>query len=104
MKYKTIVHELLHQRPQMLAELKKDRKLLPAMESYARELRASHLAWQELLSPLRPGRDQSQIASEALEMALKELEDRLPSESENGSETLFLDAAMLFIRRRTPRG
>ena len=50
------------------------------MESYARELRASHLAWQELLSPLRPGRDQSQIASEALEMALKELEDRLPSE------------------------
>ena len=55
---------------------------------YARELKTSHEAWKETLSQARPGSDPSQIASEALEMALKELEDRLPSASppdENGS-------------------
>jgi hypothetical protein len=105
MQYKTIILELLKQRPQMYEQLRKERKLLATMERFAKELKASHLAWKELLSPLRPGSDESQIASEALEMALKEIQDHLPSESpQDGSETLFLDAAMLFIRRPTPRG
>ena len=57
------------------------------------------------LCQARPGSDPSQIASEALEMALKELEDRLPSASpQNDHEPLSLDAAMAFIRRHTPRG
>ena len=104
MQYKTIVLELLQQRPEMHEQLRKDRKLLPAMEFYARELKTSHEAWKELLSQLRPGSDQSQIASEALEIALKELEDRLPSASHPvGSEPLSLDAAMAFIRRHTSR-
>ena len=40
-----------------------------------------------------------------MEMAIKELEDRLPpvSPPEN-SEALFLDGAMAFIRRHTSRG
>ncbi len=106
MQYKTIIYELLQQRPKMHAQLRKDRKLLPTMERYAKELRTSHEAWKDLLSGLRPGSDQSQVASEALEIALKELEDRLLSESpQNGNEALFLDAAMLFLRHRhTPRG
>ncbi len=105
MQYKTLIHELLQQRPQMHDQLRKDRKLLPAMELYARELKRNHEAWKELLSQLRPGSDPSQIASEALEIALKELEDRLPSESrQNEGEPLVLDAAMLFLSRRTPRG
>ena len=105
MQYKTIILELLQQRPQMHHQLRKDRKLLPTMERYARELKASHEAWKENLSGLRPGSDQSQIASEALEMALKELEDRLPSESHpEGNEALSLDAAMAFIRNHTSRG
>jgi uncharacterized protein YfaS (alpha-2-macroglobulin family) len=105
MKYKTIILELLQQRPQMHEELRKNRKLLATLEAYARELKTSHEAWRELLSPLRPGSEESQIASEALEIALKELEDRLPSDSpRNEQEALFLDAAMLFIRRHTSRG
>ena len=103
MKYKSMILELLKQRPDTHDQLKKERKLLPTMEQYAKELRASHLAWQQLLSSLRPGSDPSQIASEALEIALKEMQDRLPSESGSGSEAIFLDAAMLFNLRHTPR-
>ncbi len=104
MQYKTIVHELLQQRPQMHEQLRKDRKLLTTLETYAKELKTSHEAWQGLLTRLRPGSDRTQIASEALEMALKEMEDRLPSaSSHDGDRPLFLDAAMLFLRRHSSR-
>ena len=103
MQYKTIIHELLLTRPQMHEQLRKERKLLTTLENYARELKTSHEGWKELLSQMRPGSDPSQISSQALELAIKELEDRLPSESQqNESEALFLDAAMLFLRQRTP--
>ncbi len=105
MQYKTIVLELLKDRTQLHDQLRKDRKLLPTMEHYARELKTSHEAWKDLLLQLRPGSDVSQISSEALELALKELEERLPSASpEDGNHPLFLDAAMLFSRRPTSRG
>ena len=103
MQYKTIVLQLLEQRPQMHQQLRKNRKLLSTMELYAKELKTSHAAWKELLSGLRPDSDPSQIAGEALEIALKELEDRLPSDSPRNEQSLFLDAAMLFIRRHTSR-
>jgi hypothetical protein len=107
MQYKTIVLELLQQRPEIHEQLRKDRKLLMTMESYARDLKSSHEAWKETLSQERPGSDPSQIASEAMELALKELalkelEDRLSAESlPNDSETLSLDAAMASIRKPT---
>ena len=105
MQYKTIILELLRQRPVMHEQLRKNRKLLPAMEFYAKELKSSHEAWKETLSQEKPEIDQSQIASEALEMALKEMEDRLPSASQmDGMEPLSLDEAMAFIRSRTSRG
>ena len=50
MQYKTIILELLQQRPEIHEQLRKDRKLLPAMEFYARELKTSHEAWKETLS------------------------------------------------------
>ena len=104
MQYKTIIHELLQQRPQIRDQLRKSRKLLPTLEHYARELKTNHEAWKELLSQLRPGSDRSQIASEALELALKETEDRLPSVShQDGKEAQFLDATMLFLRRPLSR-
>ena len=103
MQYKTIIHEMLQQRPQLHSQLRKDRKLLPAMEIYARQLKTSHESWKEVLWGLRPGSDPSQIASEALEIALKEMEDRLSSASpESEHEALSLDQAMAFIRRHTP--
>jgi len=105
MQYKTIILELLQQRPEMHEQLRKSRKLLPALEFYAKELKTSHEAWKETLSQEKPDSDKTQIASEALEMALKELEDRLPSASPaDATEPLSLDAAMAFIRGRTSRG
>jgi hypothetical protein len=105
MQYKTIVLELLQQRPQMHEQLRKERKLLTTLEFYAGELKESHEAWKELLDLANPGSDQSQIASEALEIALKGLEDRLPSVSETGEEeTLSLDEAMAYLINHTSRG
>jgi hypothetical protein len=104
MQYKTIIHELLQQRPQIHEQLRKDRKLLPTLETYAKELKTGHEAWKVLLLQMRPGSDPSQIASEALEIACKELEDRLPSApSSDENEAQVLDAAMLFLRRPTSR-
>ena len=105
MQYKTIVLELLQQRTEMLGELRRERKLLPAMEQFARELKTSHQVWKEQLSELMPQSDPSQITSEAMEMAIKELEDRLPPVSPpETNEPLSLDGAMAFIRRHTSRG
>ncbi len=102
MQYKTIVLELLQQRPEIHEQLRKDRKLLTTMESYARDLKSSHEAWKETLSQDRPGSDPSQIASEAMELALKELEDRLSAESlPSDNEPLSLDAAMASIHKPT---
>lgn len=105
MQYKSMVLELLKERTELHQQLRKESRLLTTMERYAKELKTSHQAWKELLAQLRPGSNPSQVANEALEIALKELEDRLPSASaRDDSEALFLDAAMMFIRRRTSRG
>ena len=105
MQYKTIVLELLQQRPQMHERLRKERKLLTTLEIYAKELKTSHEAWMETLSRANPVSNQNQIASEAMEMALKDLEDRLPSESvPSEDEALSLDQAMAFVRSPTSRG
>lgn len=104
MQYKTIVLELLQQRPQMHEQLRLTRRLLPTLSTCAKELKASHEAWKETLSQAKPGSEPSQIASEALEMALKELEDRLPSAPPpDDREALSLDKAMAHVRGHTSR-
>ena len=104
MQYKTIIHEMLQERPQLREQLRKSHKLLPTLELYARELKTSHEAWMEMLTQVRPGSDPSQIASEAMEMALKEMGDRLPSGSQpNEDEALSLDEAMAFLLRHKSR-
>lgn len=105
MQYKTIILEMLEQRPRMREELRQSRKLLPTLEFYASELKESHEAWKERLVQANPQSDPSQIASEAMELALKDMEDRLLSESNpNESEALSLDQAMAHISRHTSRG
>lgn len=105
MQYKTIVHELLLTRTELHEQLRLTRRLLPTLESCARELKASHETWMESLSQAKPGSDPSQISSEALEMALKELEDRLPSVSPpDDHEPPSLDKAMAQILSPTSRG
>jgi hypothetical protein len=103
MQYKMIVLEMLEQRPEMHEQLRQQRQLLPAMEFYASELKALHEAWKKQLSQRRPDSDESQIASEALEIALQELEDSLPPEwPPNEDEPFSLEAAMAFLCKRTP--
>jgi len=104
MQYKTIIHGLLQQQPQMHDQLRKSRQLLPALELYARELKTSHEAWMEMLLQMRPASDKSQVAGEALELALKEMEEHLASvSSRNGNVAQVLDAAMMFVRSPTSR-
>lgn len=105
MQYKTIALELLQQRTELHEQLRVTRRLRPAMESLAVELRDRHLSWIDTLSKARPGSDPSQIKSEALELALKGLEDRLPNVSrQDDAEPPTLDAAMAFLASHTSRG
>jgi hypothetical protein len=104
MQYKTIVLELLRRRTELHEQLRKERKLLTTMEYYANQLKESHDAWKETLAQPRPGSDPSQISSEALELALRDLEDRLPSALPSvEDEPLSLDAAMAFLRKTWPK-
>ena len=104
MQYKTIVLELLKQRTELHEQLRLTRRLLPTLETCARELKASHEAWKETLSQANPGSDPIQIASEAMELAIKNLEDRLPSASQQDeNEALSLDKAMAYVQSHTSR-
>jgi hypothetical protein len=103
MQYKTIVHELLQRQTELHENLRLTRRLLPTIEAQARELKASHEHWKATLGQSKPGSDPSQIASEALEMAVKELEDRLQT-GLHDPEALSLDAAVAFVRNPTSRG
>ena len=103
MQYMTIIHELLQQQRRTHQQLRKDRRLLTTVECYAKELKARHEAWKKMLAPLRPTSHPVQIASEALEFALQEVEGHLPSDSQEEEVREFLDAAMFFDRAK-PRG
>ncbi|HZZ80813.1 MAG TPA: hypothetical protein VFE62_20085 [Gemmataceae bacterium] len=103
MLYKTIVLELIQQRPAMYERLRRQRQLLNTMNRYSKELKASHLEWKEHLAQARPGSDPIQIESEAMEIALAKILDHLPSESPpNGEDPACLDAAIAFIHQPTP--
>jgi hypothetical protein len=104
MHYKTITLGLIEERPTFHQELRASRTMLATLNRYALELKASHEAWTETIARLRPDSGSQQIASEALEMAIRELQERLPSESDPEEvEALSLDAAMVYLRRPTPR-
>jgi hypothetical protein len=97
--YKTLTLQLLRSNRKIYHRLKQTRKVLPTLDLYSKELKQSHEDWKVSLSESRPGSDPSQIASESLELALQELEDRLQSELlPDGRESLTLDTAMGFLR------
>lgn len=105
MQYKTIVMEMLQQRPELKTQLIKNRNLLATLDQIADELKAVHTAFQEQLRQAHPGSDPMLTSSEAFEMAIKELEDRLPPELEADElAELSLDGAMAFIRSHSRRG
>src|SRR5262245_49251981 len=103
MLYKTIVLELLKQHPTLHDRLRHQRLLLPLLEHLARKLKDRHHWWQEQIRPTKPGSQPRQLASEALEIALQELQDRLSSASvPDEHQPLSLDDAMAFLRLHTP--
>ncbi len=103
MPYKTMVLALLQQRTELHELLRKQRMLLTTLENLSRDLKHRHETWKDRLARARAGSDPGQTASEALEIALQELEDSLPPESPlNEDEPLSLDAVMAFLRRHTP--
>ena len=100
MMYKTICLGLLEQRPELYDQLQNSRQLLPTLNRLASELKTLHQAWIQELRATRPGSD-TQIASEAMELALRDLQDRLSADCE--TEALdFLDSAMAFLRPTPP--
>lgn len=104
MQYKSIALDLLKQKTELYEQLRLTRRLLPAMEHCARQLKESHEHWRATLSQAAPGSDPSQISSEAMELALKELEDRLPAElPTDEDEPLSLDQAMAFVQGRSSK-
>ena len=105
MQYKTMALELLRERTELYEELRLTRRLLPRLEDLAKDLKASHENWKQALTETKPGSEPSQVASEAIEMALKELEDRLPpAVPGDEQEPLSLETAMAFVRSHTSSG
>jgi hypothetical protein len=103
MLYKTMILHLLEDRPALYEQLRQTRTLRPTLNRLASGLKARHEAWKTQLAATRPDSDPSQISSEALELALKELVDSLPSASAPDEDDLLsLNAAMAFLHRHTP--
>ena len=98
MQYKTLTLQLIRGYPEIHNRLKAERLMLPTVEREALALKARHEVLKTLLAKERPG-DPIQISSEALEIALKELEERLSAATATAeAEPLSLDAAMAFLR------
>jgi hypothetical protein len=101
MQYKTIVLELLEQRPETYEHLRSQRMLLSAVDRFSQELKTRHESWIEELYLAKPQSEASQISSEALEIALQELERHLSGEPAESGEP-SLEGAMAFLRRHMP--
>jgi hypothetical protein len=102
MLYKTMVLEIIQLHPDIYERLRSQRKLLPELERYGAELKERHDAWKAMLSQAQPGSSESQVASEALEMALKEMADHFASASAEDDQPTSVSAAMDIQRRHTP--
>ena len=72
---------------------------------YSSQLKANHEAWIDRLSRAKSGSERSQLAGEALEIAVQEMEDSLgTSDFLLETEELSLDGAMAFTLGPKPRG
>ncbi len=105
MQYKTIILELIRQNEPLHDRLRSERNLLATVERMALEFKSRHLEHLRCLTEAQPHQEQTQPTSQAFETALKEMEERLlPASLDTEDETLSLDAAMAFLRGRSPNG
>ena len=79
MHYKTITMNLLETNHEDYQSLCRSRQLLNTINRLAAELRADHLATILLLRDAHPGLDSYLIESQALELAVAHLQERLSS-------------------------
>jgi hypothetical protein len=100
MMYKTIVLGVLQDHPLLYDRLLTTRTLLSMLHDSASELKSSHLRWKERLAQAMPGTDPAQIASEALELALEEMEKSLGAPASK-DEPELLKQAMAYLLRST---
>jgi hypothetical protein len=106
MHYKTITLALIQdQYPALHERLRASRTLLTELDLHAAALKRYHQTRTEELTLARPGSEEMQIASAALELAIEDLRDDLRLESptdDSPAAALSLDAAMNYVRRHTP--
>jgi hypothetical protein len=104
MLYKTIILELLQdQYPKLHERLARQRILLSTLNEKADALKRYHETRMEQLTLAKPDSDPALIESQARELALQDLRDDLPCESDPADEETFsFDAAMSFISNPTP--
>jgi len=81
MQYKTIMLELIKQRPKLHEALRSNGTLLSTMEQWALLLRERHLDLVQQLRQARPTTADVQLKSEAMEMAVREIDEALQAES-----------------------
>lgn len=99
MHYKTIVLEFIQDQPKLYERLRSSRTLFSTVDLQAASLKRYHEDWMDRLRQSKPDSDSRQIASQALELAMEDLRENLPSDSPPSDEEAFsLDAAMTFIR------
>jgi hypothetical protein len=84
--YLTITLDLIEAHPTLHRRLRQRRQLLATLHTLGHELKASHQAWQLRLRDQRPTDDLQSLRSQALELAMAELHDRLSS-SDSVDET-----------------
>ena len=91
--------------PKPSEKLRLSRALLTTLNLYSSHLKANHESWMGRLSRVKPGSERSQLASEALEIAVQEMEDSLgTSDFLLEPEPLSLDGEMAFTLGPKPRG
>jgi hypothetical protein len=104
MQYKMIVLQLLEQHPELFNQVRERGNILPMGEYYACELKTIHEAWKAAILQSKPDREASQIANSALELALDEIQARLPGGSTlHHNQAISLDSMAEVFRSYSPR-
>ena len=101
--YQTLALQLIRAYPLVHYSIKEQNLLVDTIMKEAKLLEQRHRILQEQLSLAQPDSDPISIESAALEIALKELQDRLalglpPADQ----EALSLEGAMAFLKKATP--
>ena len=103
MQYKTIVMELLEQNPELYNQLMQNRRLLETIDAMALELKLRHEQTIAELSEQQPDVTYSVICSQATEIVIAELQQRLaPTSDHETDEMMSLDQIMASVMLHSP--